>query len=206
MHRRQFLRGSLGAALVGPLFVDEVVAQGRGQAPAATAAAPRPAPSAPRKLILDAHSRNLQWLRSADDVAEAAVEMVCGGVCVTVQPRPGHVDPAKVAAGAARVREDRAQPRPARDPDQGAGDHRSRRAARWKRIVGTAAQNGITHYSLGAYTYDFKTPLAPQLEAIKLRLDKFVRLNQKHRITLVYDTVARCDVGRRRRSSTCCRS
>src|SRR4029079_19024990 len=28
------------------------------------------------------------------------------------------------------------------------------------------------------------------LDAIKLRLDKFVRLNQKHRITLVYDTVA----------------
>jgi len=56
-------------------------------------------------------------------------------------------------------------------------------------IIATAAQNGITHYSLGGYTYDFAKPIAPQLDAIKLKLDKFVRLNQKHRITLVYDTV-----------------
>jgi sugar phosphate isomerase/epimerase len=188
MHRRQFLRGSLGAALVGPLFVDDVVAQSRGQAPAATAVAPRPAPSAPRKLILDAHSRNLQWLRSADDVAEAAVEMVCGGVCVTVQPRPGHVDPAKVAeelpafvktVRSHGLRVTQIKGPAITDPADPAVE----------RIVGTAAQNGITHYSLGAYTYDFKAPLAPQIEAVKLRLDRLVRLNQKHRITLVYDTL-----------------
>src|SRR4051794_39328043 len=96
MHRRQFLQGGVGAALVAPFLRD--LAQAQGQPPAAPQARP-PAGAEPltRKLVLDAHSRALQWLRSADEVAEAAVEMVCGGVCVTVRPFPGHVDPAKVA-------------------------------------------------------------------------------------------------------------
>lgn len=186
MHRRQFLRGSLGAALVGPLLVDSLTAQSRGQA-TAPPQTPRPTPAAPRKLILDANSRALQWIRSADDVAQAAVEMVCGGVCVTVQPYPGHVDPAKVAeelpAFVKRVRGHGLRVTqitgPAiTDPADPVAE----------RVIATAAQHGITHYSLGGYTYDFSKPVAPQLDAIKIRLDKLVRLNQKHRITLVYDT------------------
>jgi sugar phosphate isomerase/epimerase len=38
----------------------------------------------------------LQWLRSADEVADAAAEMGYDGVDVTVRPYPGHVDPARV--------------------------------------------------------------------------------------------------------------
>ena len=90
MDRRQFLQSSLGAALVGPLMTDVAHAQVPPQPRA-------PAGSAPRKLVLDAYSRSLQWLRSADEVAEAAIEMVCGGVCPTVSPYPGHIDPARVA-------------------------------------------------------------------------------------------------------------
>src|SRR6188508_3311575 len=100
MHRRQFLGGSLGTALVAPWLVDTaeggIEGQARGQATPAPPAG-RPAPPTPRKLTIDAHSRSLQWLRSADEVAEAAIEMVCGGVCPTVLPHPGHIDPAKVA-------------------------------------------------------------------------------------------------------------
>src|SRR6185436_4004643 len=97
MDRRQFLQGGLGAALIGPL---RGVAAAQGPpSPAAPAppSAPAGAPAAARKLVLDANSRALQWMRSADEVAEAAIEMVCGGVCPTVQPYPGHIDPAKVA-------------------------------------------------------------------------------------------------------------
>jgi sugar phosphate isomerase/epimerase len=181
MDRRQFLRGSVGAALIAP-FVRNVAAQGQPPAP------PRPPAGAEpltRKLILDANSRALQWLRSADEVAEAAVEMVVGGVCVTVQPHPGHVDPAKVAqdlpAFVKRVRSHGLR------VTQIAGPAITDLAEPYaESIIATVAQNGITHYSLGAYTYDFAKPLAPQLDAIKIKLDKFVRLNQKHRITLVY--------------------
>src|SRR5262249_54080368 len=55
-------------------------------------------------------------------------------------------------------------------------------------IVGAAAQAGCTHYSLGGYTYDFAKPPAPQLDAIKSRVEKIVPLNQKHRVTLLFDT------------------
>ena len=46
-----------------------------------------------RKLKVDAYSRHLQWLRTADEVAEAAQEMGYQGVDITVRPYPGHVDP-----------------------------------------------------------------------------------------------------------------
>jgi hypothetical protein len=187
MHRRQFLRRSVGAALVAPLLRDVV----GGQAPAPAPAPARPpagAQPAVRALVLDANSRALQWLRSADEVAEAAIEMVCGGVCVTVQPFPGHVDPAKVAqelpAFVKRVRGHGLRVTHIKGPAITDAAEPNAEA-----IVATAAQNGITHYSLGGYTYDLAKPLAPQLDAIKVKLDKFVRLNQKHRITLVYDTV-----------------
>src|SRR5579872_382869 len=95
MDRRQFLHGTFGAALTAPfLTVAAVDAQ--------VSAAPKPptpagAQSVVRRLILDANSRSLQWIRSADDVAQAAIEMVCGGVCATVQAYPGHIEPARVA-------------------------------------------------------------------------------------------------------------
>jgi hypothetical protein len=194
MDRRQFLQRGIGAALVAPLVRGVAPAQGQAAPPAPArppAAATQPAAGATpvtRTLTLDANSRALQWLRSADEVAEAAVEMAVGGVCVTVQPYPGHVDPANVAqdlpAFVKRVRGHGLRVTQIKGPAI-----TDVTAPFTDAIIGTAAQNGITHYSLGGYTYDLTKPLAPQLDAIKLRLDKFVRLNQKHRITLVYDTV-----------------
>ena len=180
MDRRQFLHGSLGATLLGPLLTDIVTGQGRLPATATAAGT--------RKLVLDTHSKSLQWLRSADEVAQAAIEMVCGGVCVTVQPYPGHVDPARVVqelpAFANRVRGHGLRVTQIKGP--AITDVSGPNA---EAIIGAAAQAGCTHYSLGGYTYDLAKPLAPQLDAIKFRVEKFVRLNQKHRITLLYDTV-----------------
>jgi hypothetical protein len=176
MNRREFLQGSVGAALIGPLLGDRALAQGQ----------PAVAP-ATRKLVLDVHSRSLHWLRSPDEVAQAAIEMVVGGVCPTVQAFPGHIDPAKVAqelpAFVKRVRSHGLSVTQIKGPAilDVTEPHT-------ETIIATAAQHGITHYAFGGYTYNLATPLAPQLDAIKIRLDKFVRLNQKHRIKLVYDT------------------
>ena len=63
--------------------------------------------------------------------------------------------------------------RPSRTPKRSSA-RRRRPAARTTRSAATPTTSA--------------KPLAPQLDAIKLRLDKFVRLNQKHKITLVYDT------------------
>jgi hypothetical protein len=185
INRREFLERSVGAALIASL-PREAVAQ--VQATGATPVQPSAGgPPGARKLVLDAHSRSLQWLRSADEVAQAAIEMVCGGVCLTVQAFPGHIDPAKVAqelpAFVKRVRSHGVTVTQIKGPailDVSAPNTET--------IIGTAAQNGITHYAFGGYSYDLAKPLAPQLDAIKIRLDKFVRLNQKHRIKLVYDT------------------
>src|SRR5262245_51181664 len=104
MDRRGFLQSSLGATIIGPLLADLAIAQ-TPSAPPAPAAQTTPAT---RKLVLDVYSRSLHWLRSADEVAQATIEIVCGGVCPTVQPYPGHIDPARVAqelpAFAKRVR------------------------------------------------------------------------------------------------------
>jgi hypothetical protein len=188
MHRRQFLERSVGAALIAPFFGDRATAQGQPPAQAAGPAAPAAgAQPVTRKLVLDVHSRSLHWLRSPDEVAEAAIEMVCGGVCPTVQAYPGHIDPAKVAqelpAFVKRVRSHGVSVTQIKGPAI-----RDVTEPNTEAIIATAAQNGITHYALGGYTYDLAKPLAPQIDAIKSRLDKFVRLNQKHRIKLVYDT------------------
>jgi len=182
MNRREFLQGSLGVSAAGSLFARTFTAQASSQI-TVPAAAP-----VTRTLILDANSRSLQWLRSADDVAEAAIEMVCGGVCPTVQAYPGHITPARVVqelpAFVNRVRAHGLRVTQIKGPaitDVSAPNAEA--------IIGAAAQAGCTHYSLGGFTYDLAKPLQPQLDAIKARVEKFVRLNQKHRITLVYDTV-----------------
>src|SRR3954469_10934095 len=192
MDRRQFLQGSLGAAVIGPLLGElaasaQVPATAPSQPPAPAAQPSAGATPQTRKLVVDVHSRNLQWLRSPDEVAEAAVEMVVGGVCPTVQAYPGHIDPAKVAqelpAFVKRVRGHGLRVTQIKGP--AITDPADPQV---EAIVATAAQNGITHYSLGGYTYDLAKPLQPQLDAIKFKIDKFVRLNQKHKIALVFDT------------------
>jgi sugar phosphate isomerase/epimerase len=187
MNRRRFLQSSFGAALVGPLLADPGIAQ----TPAPPAPLPQPKPVT-RKLVLDVYSRSLHWLRSADEVAQAGIEIVCGGVCPTVLPYPGHIDPARVTQDlpvfAKRVRSRGLRVTQIKGPAiTDVAD------AHAEAIIGAAAQAGCTHYSLGGYTYDLARPLAPQLDAIKSRLERFVRLNQKHNITLVYDTVAGAD-------------
>jgi len=182
MNRREFLQGSLGATLAAPLLAELAGAQGR-----TPVTIPAPVPVT-RKLILDANSKALQWLRSADEVADAAIEMVCGGVCPTVLPSPGHINPARVTqelpAFVNRIRSHGLRVTQIKGPAiTDAGDPNA------EAIIGAAAQAGCTHYSLGGFTYDLTKPLQPQLDAIKGRIDRFVQLNRKHNITLVYDTV-----------------
>src|SRR5687768_10520266 len=189
MDRRQFLQGGFGAALAAPLFADRASAQPPAPSRAAEIlAAYKPAPIT-RKLVLDAHSRSLHWVRTADEVAEAAIEMVCGGVCPTVQEYPGHIDPANVAqalpAFVKRVRSHGLRVTQIKGPAI-----RDVTEPNAERIIAAAAQAGCTHYSFGGYAYDFTKPLAPQLDAVKMRFERFVRLNQKHKIAMVYDTAA----------------
>ena len=51
-------------------------------------------------------------------------------------------------------------------------------------------QLGVTHYWLGTDNYDLTKPILPQLDAIKTKVEQFVKLNQKHGTTLMYHTRA----------------
>src|SRR5438552_383707 len=93
MHRREFLQASVIATLANSVLADRTLARAL-QGPAAT---PAPAgPSTPRPLMLDSYSRFFHWLRTPDEVAEATIEITCGGVMPTVGTGSSHVDIAKV--------------------------------------------------------------------------------------------------------------
>ena len=189
MYRREFFQKTLMGSLAGAVLADKTLAAAlqapAQQAPAAAPATPAPTP---RKLILDAYSRNFHWLRTADEMAEAAIEITCGGVMPTVGGGGAHVDAAKVTTDLPALREHDPQARP-----EGEADTR-RRADRRRRLVeslvGTMGQLGVTHYWLGTDNYDLTKPILPQLDAIKLKVEKFVALNQKHGTTLMYHTRA----------------
>ena len=189
MDRRQFLHGGLTAAIGGAFLAERAFSQ----APAAPPQGPAAAPAAPaqvpitKQLIIDAHSRSLQWMRTPDEVAAAVYELACGGLCLSVQPSPAHVDPANVRTAlpafvnrvkGAGVRVAQINGPDITDPDD----------PMVETIVGTAAQAGVTHYSLGTLTYQPGTPMFAQLDALKPRIQKFVRLNEKHRMKLMFDT------------------
>ena len=137
------------------------------------------------KLKVDIYSRHLQWLRTADEVADAAAEMGFEGVNVTVRPYPGHVDPDNVEKELPPfVNTLRKRGLPVRsittnisDADTGA-----------ERIVAAASSLGITHYWWGTYRYDLKQPIYGQLDALKPRVAKIAALGEKYKMTACYHT------------------
>jgi sugar phosphate isomerase/epimerase len=138
------------------------------------------------KLKVDAYSRHLQWLRSADEVAEAAIEMAYTGVDVTVRPYPGHVDPLKVATDlppfVKTLRSHGLEVRmitcPITDAD----------SANAESMLDTASSLGITHYWWGTFRYEPGKPVMEQLEALKPRVEKLAKLNEKYKMKALYHT------------------
>jgi sugar phosphate isomerase/epimerase len=137
-------------------------------------------------LKVDIFSRHLQWLRTADDVADAVNQMGFDGVDVTVRPYPGHVDPARVATDlppfvdslrkhGLLVREITCPITDADSPNAEA-------------ILQTASSLGITHYWWGTFRYTPGTPIKRQLDELKPRVAKLAALNAKYRMTAMYHT------------------
>jgi sugar phosphate isomerase/epimerase len=179
MDRRGFLQTGAAALAAGALG-DHALAQ------APPAAAAQAAAATGKKLKVDAYSRHLQWLRSADEVAEATIEMAFDGVDITVRPYPGHVDPTKVAtelpAFVKKIRNHGLEVSmitcPITDADSPNAED----------ILKAASSVGITHYWWGTFRYDAKQPVLSQLEALKPRVEKLVALNKKYNMKAMYHT------------------
>lgn len=179
MKRRDFVRLTAGALLAGGATA------ARGLRAQSTPAATAPSAAA-GKLKVDIYSRHLQWLRSADDVAAAAIEMGYDGVNVTVRPYPGHVDPEKVTSDLAPfVSAIRRHGLIVRSITTNIADADSPNA---DRIVAAASSLGITHYWWGTYRYDLNKPIFQQLDALKPRVAKIAALSEKYKMTAAYHT------------------
>ena len=70
------------------------------------------------------------------------------------------------------------------------GNQTSADAPNLEAMVAAMGEAGATHYWCGTDNYDFTKPIMPQLDAIKKKVDGFVKLNQKHGTTLMYHTRA----------------
>ena len=138
------------------------------------------------KLKVDAYSRHLQWIRDADQVAEAVVEMGFDGLDITVRPYPGHVDPEKVAEElppfVKTIRKHGLIVRTITCPITDADSPNA------EKILQTASSLGITHYWWGTFRYEQGKPVMPQLEALKPRVAKLAALNAKYKMTAMYHT------------------
>lgn len=188
MDRRRFIQAA-SAGLVGAAPAGVALAQGRGRRrgvqtrPVAAA----PAPGAPMpKLKIDAYSRQLQWLRTADEVAKATIEMGYDGIDVTVRTYPGHVDPAKVATDLpAFVKTLRDAGLRVDTITTNISDADSPYA---EEILKTAVSLGIHHYWWGVYRYEPNIPVNAQLEALKPRVAKLAALNARYGMKAMYHT------------------
>lgn len=170
MQRRDFL-GISGAALAAAAVGKPALAQ---SASPASGAPPATAP----KLRLDAYSRTLHWLRTPGEVAEACHEIGNTSIDLTVRPGSGHVDPAHVKtalpafvkslrAGGIEVSMIAPNILDADDPYAEA-------------TLDAASSLGIRHYWWGTYRYDPAQPYWPQLDALKPKVEKIARLNEKY--------------------------
>jgi hypothetical protein len=198
MDRREFLHTSIMATVVGKVLGDVTLAGAQppaGQPPAAPPAAgaaqtPAAAPPPPtRRLIMDCYTRNVHWIRDQDQIAEAAIEMTCGGVQPTVGAYPAHIDATKVATELPAFVKTM-QKHGLRVKQIRGGNQTSVDAPNLEPMVAAMGQSGATHYWCGTDNYDLTKPILPQLDAIKKKVDGFVKLNQKHGTTLMYHTRA----------------
>lgn len=165
MDRRDFLTMS-GAAIAVASLPKSALAQS-GAASAASA-----------KLRLDAYSRTLHWLRTPSEVADACHQIGNPSIDLTVRPGSGHVDPAKVTTDlpvfvkglrAGGIEVSMIAPNITEAEDQYA-----------EATLDAASSLGIHHYWWGTFRFDETQPYWPQLDALKPKVERIAKLNEKY--------------------------
>jgi sugar phosphate isomerase/epimerase len=146
--------------------------------------AAKPAPAEPVKFSMDAYSRNLQWCRTPEELAKVIMDLGQKSVDLSVGDAEAHVsaDQVKSAlpdfakqleAGGVTVR---CITTPIVDAD----------SANVEAILAAASSCGIGYYNWGGLAYEAGKPMPVQVESLKRRVGKLVRLNEKYRIKGLY--------------------
>ena len=163
MNRRELLRAGVVAVAAAAVARPLVAAQPAGLSV---------------RLNLDAYSRTLHWLRTPGEVAEACHEIGNTTIDLTVRPGSGHVDPAKVATDlpafmkglrAGGVEVSMITPNITEAEDANA-----------EATLDAASALGIHYYWWGAFRLDETKPYWPQLDALKTKVEKIAKLNEKY--------------------------
>jgi L-ribulose-5-phosphate 3-epimerase len=183
MNRRELLQFGTATLAAAALARKAQGQAARATAPtAAQSVVPPPKPTG--KFPIDVYSRDLQWLRTPKDVAQAVTDIGLKSVDLTVMPYPGHVDPAKVKTDLAPFVNGLKQNGiavtaitcPITDAD----------SPNAEAILAAASSVGIHYYSWGGFQYDQTKPYQPQLDALKPRVAKLAKLNQKYGMKALY--------------------
>lgn len=143
-----------------------------------------PAASTTTKLKVSIFSKHLQFLQGRA-LAEGAAEIGFDGLDLTVR-KGGHVEPERVAEDLrplVRVIRERGLEVPM--ITSGIVDADTPHA---EKVVETIAALGIRYYRWGDFRYEAAKPVAGQLEALKPRVEKLARLNERHRVCAIYHT------------------
>jgi sugar phosphate isomerase/epimerase len=131
-----------------------------------------------KKLRLDAYSRTLHWLRTPREVAEACHQIGNTSIDLTVRPGSGHVHPENVKTElpafvkglrGSGIEVSMIAPVITEAEDLNA-----------EAILDAASSLGIHHYWWGTFRYDETKPYWPQLDALKPKVEKIAKLNEKY--------------------------
>jgi sugar phosphate isomerase/epimerase len=138
----------------------------------------------PKKIRIDAYSRTLHWLRTPGEVAEACHQIGNTTIDLTVRAYPGHVDPAKVKTDLPTFVKG-LQQNGITTTVLGA-DIVDDQTPYLEDMLGTASSLGIKYNWWRGFNFDNTKPYPPQIEALKPRLEKLVKIQEKFGMKAMY--------------------
>jgi sugar phosphate isomerase/epimerase len=137
-----------------------------------------------KKIRIDAYSRTLHWLRTPGELAEACHQIGNTTIDLTVRAYPGHVDPAKVKTDLPPFVKG-LQQSGITTTVLGA-DIVDDQTPNLEDMLGTASSLGIKYNWWRGFNFDYTKPYPPQIEALKPRLEKLVKIQEKYGMKAMY--------------------
>jgi sugar phosphate isomerase/epimerase len=137
------------------------------------------------KLKLSVFTKHLQFLKGPEALADAIASIGFDGADVALR-KGGTIEPEMARVEFPRLVK-ALQARGISTPmiTSGIVDADSAHA---EAVLGVLKEQGIRYYRWGGFRYDYKTPLAAQLEAAKPRVAKLAELNRKYGVCAIYHT------------------
>jgi sugar phosphate isomerase/epimerase len=174
--RRELLQTGAAALAAGAFSMAGFAQTGSG--------GPTPAGPAATKLRIDAYSRTLHWLRKPEEVADACHQIGNTTIDLTVRAYPGHVDPAKVTTDLPPFV--KTLERNGVTVTVMGADINDDKTPYVEEMLGTASSLGIKYHWWRGFNFDSTKPYPPQIEALKPRLEKLVKLDEKYGMKAMY--------------------